>query len=472
MNSIDLKALDAALEARIAQKKLPGVSVAIYGPSGPVFEKGYGIGDIADQRPINENTVMGIASMSKSTVTLALSILAAEGRFDFDDPVVKYFPDFRVPGNPVEDVTCRHLAMHTAGIPPMEPLEWSIALNTESRADSQWLRDMRRTAPNKMDKIEQVIDYIAAGKHQTLGQAGEYMSYSNEGYAVLSFIVDKAAGMTLEQFLSERVFAPIGMTRSVLDLDCSEAKKLASDGNITRLFDEDDDGNLTVDDAWGILPPFRGCACVKSTANDMARYYSCIANRGVIDQKQVIPAAAVEYLIGASFPEGEKSFYCYGLNKRTKAGHVICEHSGGLHGVSSYGGLLKDEGYGFAVLCNKGDEDVDDLCFMLYNAVMGLPLGESHRWLHPAGCDFSEPEMLVGSYICNEGTPDIREVKLADGRLVCVTNLGEAQMVFCGGTWFNLVRGGEIAGRARFLMRDGRAWACAFYTRIFMRIDN
>ena len=55
---------------------------------------------------------------------------------------------------------------------------------------------------------------------------------------------------------------------------------------------------------------------------------------------------------------------CMGLNKREFAGHVVCEHAGGLHGVSTKGGLLLGEGYGFAVLCNQGDEDMDALLYV------------------------------------------------------------------------------------------------------------
>ena len=406
----DLKALDKALDARIKEKKLPGVSCAIYGPDGVIFEKGYGFGNNEHTKLIDENTIFGIASMSKSTSTLALAILEAEGKFSYDDPVTKYIPSFRIPGNPADTVLVRHLAMHTAGIPPMEPLEWSIAMNSTDRfsdaseetvgkdvysaADESdsWALQMRRTSPNQMDKIEQVIDYIANCKYKTLGAAGEYMSYSNEGYAVISYIVDAAAGMPLEQFLNERVFGPIGMTRTVLDIDGSEARKIASDGNITSLFEEVN-GQSVADDCWSILPPFRACACVKSTAHDMARYYSCLGNGGVIDGVQAIPAKAVEIMVGNRFGEEEKPIYCYGLYKRTKNGHVICEHSGGLHGVSTHGGFLKGEGYGFAALCNQGDCDTEDLCWMMYNMMMGDPIENSHRWLHPVGYDFGAPEI-------------------------------------------------------------------------------
>lgn len=469
--TFDVQALDSALAERIKGKKLPGVSVCISGNEGVVFEKGYGYGDENHSRPVDANTVFGIASMSKSMTALACAILATEGKLSFDDPVYKYFPNFDVPGNPRDSVTLRHLAMHTAGIPPMEPLEWSIALNTPCR-DSKWSREMRLTSVNQMDKIEQVINYIAEGKYSTLGGAGEYMSYSNEGYAILSYVVDIAAGISLEQFLKERVFGPIDMTRSVLDYDCSEAQ-IMSGGNITRLFDIDDNGNLVADDNWSVLPPFRGCACVKSTAHDMARYYQCLSNNGVIDGRQVLPAKAVEMMIGPEFPEQEKAFYCFGLNKRVKHGHVICEHAGGLHGVSSFGGMLKNENYGFAVLCNIGDVDVNDLCWMMYNMIMGRPLKEDHYWLHPTGEDFTQPEMLLGTYCCHEGIPTTLKVYLKDGKLFTDNGNGEMSMKFCGETWFEtFLEDSNPVSRLHFLVRNGKAWGVHVYTRIYQRMGD
>ena len=73
------------------------------------------------------------------------------------------------------------------------------------------------------------------------------MSYSNDAYAILSFVVDKAAGQSLESFLDERIFKPLGMTRTVLDLDGSEANKLGIDGNITELFEKDEEASEKID---------------------------------------------------------------------------------------------------------------------------------------------------------------------------------------------------------------------------------
>ena len=470
MARTDIKELDLFIENKMKALKMPGLTVAIRGPEGVIFEKGYGVRDREMSVAPDENTICGIASMGKSMAGLACAILAAEGRLSLEDPVFKYILDFHIPGNPDSDVTVRSLLTHTAGIPPMEPLEWSIAMNTPGD-HSEWAEKMRATSPNQMDRIEQIVEYIANCPYETLGAPGEIMSYSNEGYAVICYVVDAASGMPIEKFLDERVFKPIGMTRSVLDEDAKRAREIASDGNITSLF-EKEDGKLVSDDDWSVLPPFRACACVKSTAHDMARYYHCLANKGMIDGIQAIPAEAVEIMIGEDFPTQEKEYYCLGLEKRLYEGHVILAHSGGLHGVSSEGALLKDEGYGFAALCNEGDNDASEIISAMLNYIMEKPLDNDLSWLHQTGEDYEQPDELTGRYICHEGIPAIAEFYTENGMLKVDRDGEKYDLANCGGTWFRILKEGRPVGRCHFHIRDGKAWGVQIYTRVYRRMEE
>lgn len=466
----NVKELEACLEKRFRKRGYPGMSVCIRGPEGVLYEQGFGYRSIEHQKPVDADTVFGIASMSKSMTALACCILDVEGKMSLEDPVVKYFPNFHIPGAPDECITVRTLAMHRSGLPPMEPLEWSIAMNSKER-DTHWYREMVRTAPNKMDRIEQIVDYITAGNYEPVGAPGEYMSYSNEGYAVLSYIVDQAAGITLEEFLKERIFEPLGMTRTVLDVDCSEARALAGD-NITSLFERDDDGKLVWDDNWSILPPFRGCACVKSTAKDITKYYQMLSNGGVWEGKQVIPAEAVELMIGKAFPLREKYYYCMGLQKRLLGGKMVCQHAGGLHGVSTEGGLMEG-GYGVAVLCNEGDVDVEDFQWICYNYILGLPLETEHYWDIPNGGAFSRPEMLCGDYLCHEGLPVHCIVEEKDGVLGGTYQDKPVVLRWCGQNIFTAVDAKDPAKRVttlRFYTRNGSAWGVKCGSRIYQRV--
>ena len=468
MRKMDFQGADQRIQELIRREKLPNVSVCVCGPDGVLFEKGYGFRDKEFSKPVDPDTVFGIASMSKSITALAAAILETEGRLSYDDPVTKYFPDFSVPGVPRDMVTLRTLAQHTAGIPPMEPLEWSIAMNSRER-ENEYSRKLRETAPNKMDRIEQIIDYIAHCPYPTVGAPGENMSYCNEGYAILSYAVDQAAGMPLEDFCRERIFRPLGMTRTVMDDDCVSAHEMAGE-NIASLFEFEED-KLVCDDNWSVLPPFRGCAMVKSTARDMAVYYRCLSNYGLHEGRQVLPRAAVERMIGAEIPATYPAVYGLGLYKRVKDGHIICEHGGELHGVSTKGGLLLGEGIGFAVLCSLGCREMDDVMWILYNAVLGLPLGEAHLWFRPVHRVFSDLPMLKGSYISHEGVPVVVEVD--DAGRVRVGDQ-EVELVYCGGARFLAMdpeKPETVLRRMEFLFRNGQAWGVRVGSRIYTRTD-
>lgn len=468
----DCKYLDAYIDNLFQKKGYPGMAVSIRGPEGVLFEKGFGYRDLENRKPADQNTIFGIASMSKSMTALACCILQTEGRLSLSDPIAKYFPSLHLPGTPDECVTLRTIAMHQTGLPPLQPLEWSIAMNSIER-DSEWYQHMLKTAPNKMDKIEQIVEYLAKGNYKMLGAPGEYMSYSNEGYALLSYVVDMAAGISLEAFLEERIFRPLGMSRSVLD-EGGEKAKVMSGGNITSLFERDERGELIQDDNWSVLPPFRGCACVKSTAADMTRYYKMLSDRGLWEGGQIVPEEAVELLIGNSFPLRAQPYYCLGLTKSLLGGKTVCQHTGGLHGVSSIGGFLEG-GYSVTVLCNEGEVDVEPFYWACCNFILGLPLNREHNWAVPNGRAFSMPEALCGDYLAEEGLPAHTIVKAEDGTLKADYNGTKTVLQYCGGTVFAAVSEADLQQRVstfQFLIRDGKAWAVRCYNRIYQRVEE
>lgn len=467
-----IEELDRALEQRIKEHGYPGVAVCIRGPEGEIYRRGFGYRSLEPKRPVDADTVFGIASMSKSMTTLACCILQTEGKMSLDDPLVKYFPDLHLPGIPDECVTVKHLGLHRAGVPPMEPLEWSIAMNSRER-ENELHRQMVASAPNKMDTIQQVIDYLTEGKYGSLGAPGEYMSYSNEGYALLSYIVDQAAGVTLEEFLTERIFRPLGMSRTVLDLDGSEARALAGDDNVTSLFEKDEEGKLVWDDDFSILPPFRGCACVKSTARDLTRYYQMLSNWGSFEGKQIVPREAVELLVGREYPLRRKPYYCLGLEKWLCEGKMICDHQGALHGTSTQGGYIEG-GYSVAVLCNLGEVDMQDLQWMCYCYLLDLPLDTDLNWAKPSGKSFSQPEILCGDYLAHEGIFAHCTVTWEDGVLKCMDNDKERILRHCESTVFAVYDPADNMKRIdtyRFYLRDGKAWGVKCGSRIYQRIS-
>lgn len=477
MEKSDIKRFDHYVSELFDNSGCPGIAVCIRGPKGIIYDRGFGKRSLRSGLAVDGDTVMGLASLSKSFTTLALAILESEQKVSFDDPVYKYFPSFKVPGTPSDLVTLRHLAMHTAGIPPIQPLEWSIAMNS-TETENEWHKAMVASAPNKMNTIDQIIDYISAGDYghegyTTLGQPGEYMSYSNEGYALLSYVVDQVADMPLEDFLKERIFEPLGMTRTVLDLDGGEARIL-SGGNITSLFEKDADGKLIEDDDFSVLPPFRGCACMKSTAHDITKYYKMLCDGGMWEGVQAIPAYAVDALVGRGFAAGKFPTYCYGIKKRTFAGKIIGEHTGALHGTSTAAGFVEG-GYSAAVLCNLGEMDPDPFIWAAYNLILGLPPETDQYLFDPIDREFSDPEALTGDFLAAEGQPSLVKVSLRDGHPVADYAGTPVRLLYCGNSRFSAVSDDENKKRVNtleFFIRGAGAWAVRCGSRIYRRMEN
>lgn len=463
----DSKSFDRYIKELFEKRGYPGMAVSIRGPEGVLFEQGYGCRDADGKFSVDCDTVFGVASMSKSMTALACAILHVEGRLSLSDPLCKYFPDVHIPGIPDECITLRDVLMHRSGLPPLGTLEWSVVMNSRE-PDSRWSRYVRETAPNQMNTIEQVVSYISDGNYTPLGMPGEYMSYSNEGYALLSYVVDQAAGIPLEEFLEKRIFEPLGMTRSVMDADAGRAKIIAGE-NITSLFDRDDDGKRYCNDDWSVIPPFRGSACVKSTASDMSKYYQMLSSRGVFEQRRIVPAEAVKLMIGSEFPLTDKPYYCLGLEKRRMEGKVVCEHAGALHGISGRGGMLED-GYAAVVLCNEGEVDVQEFLWACWNYILDIPYEKRHDWAIPDGSRFSRPELLVGDYVSYEGLPVHCIVKEENGELFGSYDGVPVRFLPCGKSLFVAVDRQQESRRisvVEFYFRDGKTWAVRCGTRFF-----
>lgn len=465
---MDFQNLTAFADSVLTAANVPGAQLCVRGADGVLYSECFGTKNGSD--PIGPQTIFGIASMSKSITCAAAALLESEGKLSFDDPVTRYLPSFRIPGTPPEAVTVEHLAMHTTGLPPLPTLGWSMTHNTPDdpwgvEANGRWRAD----AQYKVDKLQDIIDYIAtSGDFKPLGQPGEYMSYSNDGYALLSAVVDAAAGESLESYVESRIFAPLGMTRSTFSLD-----RVLADNDRTSLYSRVE-GTPRASDLWDIAPPYRGCGWVKSTAEDMTRYYLMLSQNGMFEGKRILPASCVARMTGRAFPETPRGKYCYGLTKRLVGDAALCEHSGGLKGVSSRGGYICGGGLSVTLLTNIGDFDCTPITNAVYNLALGRSIDASHQVLTPTGAPCSTPEVYTGTFRSREDL-DGKLTITADekGELTAHAFGLTMPLVFCGQTDFLLAMPDKPLDRCpivRGFVHDGSAWAVSYGSRMFQRV--
>ncbi len=167
------------------RQHIPAVSIAVIKDGSLIKAEGYGLADIEHGIPARPDTVFKIGSVSKQFIATGIMLLVQDGRVALDDKVSKYLAG--TPGT-WQAITLRHLLTHTSGLvregPGFDPY-----------------------------KVQPDIDVIKTAYPLPLQfKPGEKYEYSNLGYFVLAEIIHRVSGKPWGDFLTERVFAPLGMT--------------------------------------------------------------------------------------------------------------------------------------------------------------------------------------------------------------------------------------------------------------------
>ncbi len=174
------------------QKKFNG-AVLISKDGKTTLAKGYGYADADKTRKVTEHTSLRLASVSKQFTATGIMLLNEEGQLSYDDLVSKHIVGF-----PYEGVTVRHLLNQTSGIPDV----------------------YLRLAEKNKDEIELLTNEIAVSLLTNEGASASYASpgsnyeYSNSDYILLARIIEGVSNQSLETFLRERIFEPLGMSNS------------------------------------------------------------------------------------------------------------------------------------------------------------------------------------------------------------------------------------------------------------------
>jgi CubicO group peptidase (beta-lactamase class C family) len=171
--------------------------VVLYAEQGNViYEETFGWRDLSKRQKdsLRIDDVFQLSSDSKMFTAMAVMLLQAEGKLDYDDDVRIYIPEL-----PYEGVTVRHLLNHRSGLPRYDAM-----------ADKHW-PDRKKPFSN-----EAMIKMLAEKHPGPYGSAGGDFFYNNINYALLASVVERASGQHFEDFMRERIFKPLGMDHSYI----------------------------------------------------------------------------------------------------------------------------------------------------------------------------------------------------------------------------------------------------------------
>jgi CubicO group peptidase (beta-lactamase class C family) len=178
----------------------PGYALGIIKEGDLVFAKGYGFANLEDAAPIATGTAFHIASLSKQFTGAAVALSILDGRVTLEDSIARHLPEF---ASFAADVRIKHLIYMTSGLPEYSSVPRASGL--------PWFSPFRFTTA-------EAIATVAAAR-RTEFAPGTRWAYSNTNYMLLTEIVSRVHGVSFGHFLKERVFAPLGMTASLIDDD-------------------------------------------------------------------------------------------------------------------------------------------------------------------------------------------------------------------------------------------------------------
>jgi D-alanyl-D-alanine carboxypeptidase len=191
--AINVGELDRLTQRVFAEKRLVGLSVGVMQDGKVVFTKGYGFRSLDPKEPVTPTTIFPIGSVTKQFTCSAALLLAQDGKLSMRDPVTKYVPTATRAG----DVTLLDLGQHVSGYRDYYPLDFVD-------------REMQR--PATADAI--IAEYATRALDF---EPGTRWSYSNTNFLILGKAIETAAGEGVGAFLTQRIFARLGMTRTAYD---------------------------------------------------------------------------------------------------------------------------------------------------------------------------------------------------------------------------------------------------------------
>jgi len=330
------RAFDKAAKAQVAPAPGCAVGVSVNGES--VFEKAFGLAEMEHGIPNSPQTIFESGSVAKQFTAAALVLLEQDGKLKLDDPVRKYIPELPDYGSPL---TIRHLLNHTAGL-------------------RDWGSVMALTGAGRGDRVISqalALDVIYRQKHLDFVPGAEY-SYTNSGYQLAAEIVERVSKQKFAAFTDERLFKPLGMTKSSWREDYQRlvpgrAQAYARQGASAP---------------WQLNMPFMnvvGNGGMLTTVGDWLKWNAMLDARTW--NKALVDSLETQGVLN----DGRKISYALGLVVDKYNGLKDVSHGGSTAGYQTFLARYPDQKLSVAVLCNGTSPNAGGLAAAITDEIFG-----------------------------------------------------------------------------------------------------
>ncbi|WP_458207569.1 serine hydrolase [Haladaptatus sp. NG-SE-30] len=348
LSETNRRALETLLVEWQTDHRVPGLSIAAVQDDEVVFADGYGSRDLTTNRSATPDTLYGVASVTKSFVALAIVQLQEAGDLDVGDPVADHL-DIDLNGATIHD-----LLTHSSGMPSLGVSETLISRRAE-------LEEVGIPMADDGDfhyHLRNATDEIAAAP-------GDQFFYSNSSYMLLGEVIEACSGRSFDEYATEEILAPLGMTRSTFD-----ASEFESDDDVMTPYILEDDEPISRATPLPVRELSHAPGGLLSSVRELTNYLR-FQMHGEFEGTALVSQDSLDSM-HAGHVETEAGPYGYGWRRRDLRDRTVVGHSGSLGVSSSYLGFLEDGEYGVALAANTAP---DHALSALGEGVLALLLG-------------------------------------------------------------------------------------------------
>jgi len=228
---------------------VPGLSLGVLHHGQVVHEAHFGYQDVAAEKPPNADTQVNINSLTKAIVVAAVAALIDDGKVKWDTKVKEFFTEFDA-GQPEKMTTIADLLSHRSG---------------RQTPNTLWIQDHNEILLAKDDAVPVFLHY-ADGAYDNFRSS---CMYNNYGYSIVGLLIEAISEQHLGDFLHDRVFGPLGMTRTTTE-------QLEANGNTAKSYAVLSDRSfyeISLVQWLGRDTMAEGAGGVKSTLSDLLKFY-------------------------------------------------------------------------------------------------------------------------------------------------------------------------------------------------------
>lgn len=360
----------------------PGCSAAVSLNGQVVFEKAFGMAELEHGIPNTPQTIFESGSVAKQFTAAAMVLLAQDGKLSIDDPVRKYVPELPQYDKPI---TIRHILTHTAGL-------------------RDWGSVMALTGVGRGDRIinnDIALDVLVHQKNLDFTPGAEY-SYSNSGYNLAAIIIERVSKQKFGTFVEERLFKPLGMTKSSWRDDYQRLVP----GRAQAYSREGDKA------PWRLNMPFMnvvGNGGMLTTIGDWMKW------NAMLDSKS-LGAPLVEALeTQGVLNDGRKISYALGLDVGKYKGVKQVSHSGGTAGYQTFLARYPEKKLSIGAMCNGFPPSSGDVVSSMADEILG-PFPEPAKLADGVPMTEDQLKKFAGIWK-NERTRNVNRIVLDKGEL-------------------------------------------------------